>query len=319
MVIFAVHWLGVPAVQSYMTEASPKERQGFSFGILLASESVALILSPLVGGVIIDLFGFVALFTVSFALFTISTLIVIAIPKFPGDLKPPKVIFAPQPDLSTLEKRAANSGDNNMRSTLKQLVPMLVVVCSFAGVESLGASFIPLYLSDQYGFDYFGVDLMYVYLNVASILIIVGIGRVSDKCTLRGKVMLVAVPIAALSLAYYLLLDSSAQSFLPLSFALFGAYGAIFPLVFSVVACICASGNAGRIYGVVGTTIYAAAAATPFLGGVIFATDPQLPFQIALVCCLVLCILVVIAAKKSYRRIPVGLASKLQIDIAEEQ
>ena len=84
-IIFASSRIGVPAVQSYTSEAAPLGKRGFSFGLLVSSGYLGVVPSPLIGAVVLEAYGFTALFLIAFVLYMVSTLMVLSIPKLPGD------------------------------------------------------------------------------------------------------------------------------------------------------------------------------------------------------------------------------------------
>jgi MFS family permease len=302
IMIFAANWIGVPAVQSYVTEAAPKGKAGLSFGILISSSSIGFIASPLTGGFIIERSGFVVLFIISFILYVISTFMVLAIPKFPGDintskLKARNITKSGVSKVVRIEKGHAEGG---IGISLRRLMPIVVLSCCFAGLVSLCSSFIPLYLSDQYGFGYVEIQVMYTILNLSAMFITTGLGRVSDRYSSSNKVLLIAIPITACAFAYYILLTATNILILPVSFVLMGSLSALFPLVYSMVAELSAGKSLGKIYGVVGTFIVGAQSTTPYIGGILYSIGRQLPFMVTLTLTPIVLILAYVAHKKTH-------------------
>jgi DHA1 family multidrug resistance protein-like MFS transporter len=302
ILIFAANWIGVPAVQSYVTEAAPKEKAGLSFGILVSSSSVGLIASPLIGGFIIERSGFVVLFIISFVLYATSTFMVLAIPKFPGDINTNKLKARNNTESGVGKVNTIEQGDTEVGtgSSLRRLRPIVALCCCFLGVVALGSSFIPLYLSDQYGFGYVEIQVMYTILNLSAIFITTGLGKISDRYSPANKVMLITIPITAYLFAYYILLTATNILILPVSFVLMGSLSALFPLVYSVVAELSGGKRLGRIYGVVGTFLYGAQATTPYIGGILYNIGKQMPFFLTLMLTPLLLILAYVAHKKTH-------------------
>jgi MFS family permease len=302
ILIFAANWIGVPAVQSYVTEAAPKGKAGLSFGLLVSSSSIGLVASPLIGGFIIERSGFVVLFIISFVLYATSTFMVLAIPKFPGDVNTskPKARNNTEPGENKVKRIERDDAVGGVGSSLRRLRSIVLLSCCFMGLVSLGSSFIPLYLSDQYGFGYTEIQLMYSILNLSAVAITTGLGKISDRYSPASKVLLITIPVAAYAFAYYILLAAVNILILPVSFILMGSLGALFALVYSIVADLSGGKSLGKIYGVVGTFIYGAEATTPYVGGVLYSIGNQLPFLLTLTLTPLPLIMVYVAHKKTH-------------------
>lgn len=295
-VIFAASWVGVPAVQSYISEAAPRGRRGLSFGILVSSGSLGLVPSPLIGGLVVTAYGFTALFLIAFVLYVVSTVMVLTIPKLPGDSH----IIAEIADIGAGALPSANnvelanqtqdredpiglgSRSDLKSSVLKRLGPMLALGCLFTGFVYIGWSYIPIYLSDEYQFDYFLVQLMYAISNLSSIVIVNVLGKLSDRYSPANKLALVSIPTVSLVVAYWILIHTSDVTALAVSFVLLGSVGSIFPLMYSTVGELSEEKRVGRTYGIIGTFIYAAESTTPYLGGTLYVASGQLPFILTL-------------------------------------
>lgn len=302
ILMFAANWIGVPAVQSYVTEAAPKGKAGLSFGLLVSSSSIGLVASPLIGGFIIDRLGFVVLFFMSFISYAISTFMVLAIPRFPGDINTSKPEARNNAELgeNKVKRIERDEATGGIGTSLRRLRPIVLLSCCFMGLVSLGSSFIPLYLGDQFGFGYVEIQVMFTILNLSAIVITTGLGKVSDRYSPTRKVLLITIPIVAYAFAYYILLTTMNILILPVSFVLMGSLNALFPLVYSVVADLSAGKSLGKIYGVVGTFIYGAEATTPYIGGILYSIGKQLPYLLTLTLTPLLLILVYVAYKKTH-------------------
>jgi MFS family permease len=315
VVMFGSSWIGVAAVQSYTSEAAPKGKRGLSFGILVSSGSIGLIPSPLIGGLVLDAYGFTTLFLLAFILYAVSVVMVLAIPRLDGDSRDNRDATSGGSDASSKRSgmrglgRTESKRDATMKETeagressvLRRLAPMLALSCLFMGFVYVGWSYVPLYLTDQYGFDYQSVQLMSAVLNLSSMVIVNVLGKFSDRCSSVNRISLALVPVVSLVLAYWVLLSTSNIAYLSASFVLMGSAGAIFPLLYSVVGELSAGKRVGRTYGVIGTFIYAAEATTPYIGGSLYAASNQLPFILTLTLSPLLFIAVYIARRKTHQ------------------
>jgi MFS family permease len=295
VIVFASGWIGVPAVSSYTCEASPSGKRGLSFGLISSSSSLGLIASPLIGGLIVEAYGFTVLFLTAFALYAVSTFMVLTIPKFPGDRRSGSDITTSGSDTAIINdfKRAVRTkhrkdmiGEKSQSDSglgaLRRLIPMLMLSCLFMGLVYIGWSYIPIYLSYQDQFDYVHVQLLYAISNLSSFVVVNVLGKISDKYSPRNKLLLISIPAFSLVIGYWILVSSSDLLPLSIGFILLGSVGSVFPLIYSVVGELSVEKRVGRTYGVVGTFIYAAESTTPYLGGVLYATTAQLPFILTL-------------------------------------
>jgi MFS family permease len=304
----------VPAVQSYTSEAAPDGKRGLSFGILVSSGYIGAVPSPLIGGVIVESYGFAALFLIAFSLYSLSTVMVLMIPKLPGDsydmeanassdtCAPQKIDEMEKTDRE--EARRITLGDRSSsevkQGILRRLAPMLALSCFFMGSVYVGWSYIPLYLRQNYEFSYPQVQLMYTVSNLSSVVIVNGLGKLSDRYSPANKLALVTIPIVSLILGYWIMIHTSDVGALSVSFVLLGSIGSVFPLIYSTIGELCGERRLGRTYGVIGMFIYAAEATTPYLGGSLFAVSGNLPFMLTLALSPLLFVAVYIAHIKTH-------------------
>nr|MDO8135273.1 MFS transporter [Candidatus Njordarchaeum guaymaensis] len=295
VLIFASGWIGVPASQAYASEASPTGKRGLTFGLLISSANVGLIPSPLVGGLVLERYGFTALFLVAFIIFTAATLIVLLLPRLPMDLAAHSKTASNERSLDSKPNTTDRAGFNLRkagrtkdesreaeRGSYRQLIPVLAYSCLFYGLVFMAYPFIPLYLSEQYHFDYFTIQTMFAILNISALIVGPTLGKISDRYSSATKVALTAIPVLAYGSAYAILISTSSLYILPITFILMGSSPAFYALIYSIVADMSSREKWGRIYGVLGAPIVASQAATPFIGGVLYRNWNQLPFIFAI-------------------------------------
>jgi MFS family permease len=276
--LFAAGWIGVPATWSYAREATPKTRRGLVFGALISSGTIGLIPAPLIGGWIIEEYGFLTIFCVALFLYTLATLLVLPIPALRGD----RSTRSHTPDDSEVQATFENKKDRAHRNSMGPLLLVLASGCAFIGIASLASSFIPLYLAGFYGFDYFTILLMFMVQSISSTFFGPLIGRISDRYSLAGKFSVITIPIAVYFSGFALLISSSSTLSVPLVYVLLGSSAAFYTILYSVATELSPSEKAGRTYGFIGAPIAGAAATTPYVGGVLFNTSMQLPFAVSL-------------------------------------
>jgi MFS family permease len=277
-VLFGLGWIGVPATWSYTREAVPKKKRGLVFGVLISSGTIGLIPAPLIGGWIIEQYGFMTLFIVALFLYTLATLLVLPIPRLHGDRSVPSGTPNHSEGLVKLE-------NHKNRTHPSSMVPLLLVLssgCAFVGISSISSSFMPLYLAGVYGFDYFTILFMFMVQSISMTFFGPLIGRISDKYSLARKFSVITIPILVYFSAFALLISSSSALWVPLVYILLGSSAAFYTILYSVAAELSPSKKVGRTYGFIGAPIAGAAATTPYLGGLLFNTSMQLPFIVAL-------------------------------------
>jgi MFS family permease len=277
-ILFGLGWIGVPATWSYTREAAPKKKRGLVIGVLISSGTIGLIPAPLIGGWIIEQYGFMTLFIVALFLYTLATLFVLPIPRLQGD----RSVRSATPDHSEGLVKVENHKNRTHQSSMRPLLLVLCSGCAFIGIASIASSFMPLYLAGVYGFDYFTILLMFMVQSISSTFFGPLIGRVSDKYSLAGKFAVITIPILVYFSAFALLVSSSSMLSVPLVYVLLGSSAAFYTIIYSVAAEISPSKKAGRFYGFIGAPIAGAAATTPYLGGLLFNTSMQLPFIVSL-------------------------------------
>jgi MFS family permease len=185
-------------------------------------------------------------------------------------------------DGNLAEKRKTSSGSRGREhSSYRQLVPILAYSCLFYGLVFIAYPFISIYLRDQYHFDYFTIQAMFSIVNISALIVGPMLGKISDKYTSATKVALTAIPVLAYGLGYVVLVSTSSVYILPVTFVLMGSSAAFFVLIYSIVADMSSRKKWGRVYGVLGGSIVAAQAATPFIGGILYSSWNQLPFIVA--------------------------------------
>nr|MDO8098647.1 MFS transporter [Candidatus Njordarchaeota archaeon] len=295
ILIFASGWIGVPATQAYTSEASPKGKVGMTFGLLISTGNIGLIPSPLIGGLVLEQYGFAALFLCALIIYTAATLTVLALPRLPMDLvtrsntakikegldSKPETMNAGEVILP--KKGRTKEGIRGLgRGSYRLLTPVLAYSCLFYGLVFIANPFIPLYLSEQYSFDYFTIQVMYAILNISALVLGPMLGKISDRYSSGAKVALTALPVLAYISAYVILISTSSVYILPIAFVLMGSSPAFYALVYSIVADMSSREKWGRLYGVMGGPIVAAQAATPYIGGVLYYNWNQSPFILAI-------------------------------------
>jgi MFS family permease len=85
-------YLGVPANTAYLTEVSPRENRGLAFGLLFSVGALPGAISPIIFGIIADLFGLGA----SILFLVITTTLATLVALFMKDVKPTKLISEAQ-------------------------------------------------------------------------------------------------------------------------------------------------------------------------------------------------------------------------------
>ncbi|HIC95542.1 TPA: MFS transporter, partial [Candidatus Bipolaricaulota bacterium] len=165
-VIIYSFFLGWPAFEAYIAQASPPERLSRAYALTSAGFSLGAVLAPLLGAYLLPLIGIRPLFLISFSLFAAST----------------AVLFSVSP------QRPAGAGRS--RTHIQDLVRLikdrrfLRWLLLFA-LATLGASivrpFVPTLLQDRYGLARPTILMASALLALGELALAVGLGWIADR------------------------------------------------------------------------------------------------------------------------------------------
>lgn len=257
-VIIYSFFLGWPAFEAYIAQASPPERLSRAYALTSAGFSLGAVLAPLLGAYLLPLIGIRPLFLISFSLFAAST----------------AVLFSVSP------QRPAGAGRS--RTHIQDLVRLikdrrfLRWLLLFA-LATLGASivrpFVPTLLQDRYGLARPTILMASALLALGELALAVGLGWVADRWRRSG-----ALGLGLLCVVAGLTLLLLSPFLIPLSMLLLGGDRVSISLSRSIIGHRARGGAGGAAFALYWVIIGVAQTLGPYLGGALYASSMLRPF-----------------------------------------
>lgn len=244
----------------YITSLSRGTRRGQAFTILAASSAIGGIPGPIMGGLIISLFGYQTVFLLAAIFFGISSLIVLPI--------------------SALKK--SKDDVNNQRSWkfIKNRVFIIVTSLWFA-INSLywiTNIFVPLYLYDRFGLVEAQIGILGAITNACGAILGPLMGWIGDRWSYTGAL---ALPIIGTLGFFGLLVISPSVVFLPFAYGFSGFIYGLNSLANAVLSHNVPKGqlaDAFAAYFLIGRSL---TPISPIIGGIAFSINVALPLIIS--------------------------------------
>lgn len=225
--LFQASGFNVPAFNAYIAGATIAKRTGSSFGYVWASAPLGGAISPAVGGVLLNWISIRQIFILSFAFFTVSTLILFFMRKQP----------ARKEDAHRYKLEFPRS---------KPEATLLLFLTGSAIAFSLASPFLPLLFHDEMNLTPSTVQELGAIQALGQTLFAILLGRRADIGR-RGMTMALGVTAASLGLGGIILTRSLFFAF-PLVF-LFGSARASSYVAYSILATIRRDATRGGQYG----------------------------------------------------------------------
>ena len=210
---FAFFW---PIAEVLVIDLAPKERRVREMGLFSVSWGSGYLIGPIVGGLVVQGFGFIWLFTISAILIAFSLLFVVIwiVPTHPGRIIEARTDFS-----STLP-------------IMKRLLPWYVIALCYGMISGIIMTVFPGY-ANALSVDPFLIGVLFSAFSTARILAF----SVSERLVNFGeaRVLHVASGIlvaAGLSLAAF----PAFQWFLPIMVGVGACFGVLFPVVISFIS-----------------------------------------------------------------------------------
>ena len=227
VVLLQASGFNVPAFNAYIAGATVGKRIGSSFGYVWASVPLGGAVSPAVGGLLLDSISIRQIFVLSFAFFTISTLILFFIRKQPA------------------RKEDAHRYKLEFPKT-KPEVTLLLFLTGSAIAFSLASPFLPLLFHDAMNLTPSTVLELGAIQALGQTLFAIYLGRRADMGR-RGTTMALGVTAAAVGLGGIILTRNLFFAF-PLIFLLGSARASSY-VAYSILATIRQDSTRGGQYG----------------------------------------------------------------------
>lgn len=257
-VIIYSFFLGWPAFESYIAQASPPERLSRAYALTSAGFSLGAVLAPLIGAALLPSLGIRKLFLISFGLFAAST----------------AVLFSVSP------QRPAEGGRSGTHlqdlAKLLQDRRFLRWLLLFA-LAALGASaarpFVPTLLQDRYGLARPTILMASALLALGEVALAVLLSLVADRWRRSGALGLgLFCIVAGITL---LLLN---PFLIPLAMLLLGGDRVSISLSRSIIGHRARGGASGAAFALYWVVIGVAQTLGPYLGGALYASSMIWPF-----------------------------------------
>jgi len=273
IVLFQASGFNVPAFNAYIAGAAQGKRTGSSFGYVWASAPLGGAIAPAVGGVLLDWISIRQIFILSFAFFTISTLILFFIRKQP----------ARQEDTRRYRLEFPRT---------KPEATLLLFLAGNAVAFSLASPFLPLFFHDAISLTPSAVQELGAVQALGQTVFAIILGRRADMGK-RGLTMALGVTAAASGLGGIILTRNLFLAF-PLVF-FFGSARASSYVAYSVLATNRQDATRGGQYGFYLTLESLGFVAGSLVGGLFYQASLVEGFIIAVLSFLSLALIVGVA------------------------
>ncbi len=276
IILLQVSGFNLPAFNAYIAGAGAKGRTGSNFGIVWASAPLGLVFSPAIGGALLTLISIRQVFLLSFALFTISTIVLFFI-----RTQPP------------LEKDARGCKVEVPRSVPEATLLLLLTGAALA--FSLASPFLPLFFHDILSLTPTTIQILGSIQALGGTTFAILLGRRADVRS-RGATMALGLVVSATGLAGIVLTRNILFAF-PLLF-LFGSARAPSYIAYSILSIIRHGATRAGQYGFYLTLESLGFVAGSYLGGFFYSINPATGFFVATISFILLAL---IAGVTSFR------------------
>lgn len=250
---------GAP-IGPYISALSRKSRRGQAFTILAASTAIGGIPSPILGGIIIQLYGYQILFFIVAILFAVSSLFIIPI----SNLRQDKTDETQQRSWQFFKNRIF------IFSTLLWFTMNTLVFIT--------QIFVPLFLTDRFGLTEAQIGALGSITNACGAVLGPLLGWLGDRWSYTGSL---TFPIIGTLGFYGLLIMAPSAAFLPLVYGLRGLIYGLNSLSNAIMSHYIPKvqlADALSAYYLIGRTL---TPITPIIGGIAFAYNASLPLMIS--------------------------------------
>ena len=236
-------------MSSYVTAARGRWSVAQVLTLTVAGYYCGAILSPTLGGIIAERFGFRAVYWAGVVFFVLSTFLVIKI--------------RPQP-VEHSEK--AGNGKEIFRN--RAFISFMLILFLVIFAAYLPQPLSPNYLQNQRGLNLTQIGLLYSATNLGIVIANLGLGRLETRIGfIAGQ--------AAVAVFTLLLWKGSGYPWYILAYFLLGGFRATRALASAQVRSLVSPGAMGLAYGIVETVSGSATILAPFLAGVLYSLNPE--------------------------------------------
>ena len=251
LVLLQLTSFGIPAYSAFIVANSEPDRVSSAFGATSSAAPLGMVLSPLLGSLMFQWTGLNGIFLLSFGLFSISTIVLLPIRKYPGK----------KDDFRIRLEIPRSRGE----------VFLLGFITISALAFSLVSSFLPLYYQDTFLLKPTIIQLMGAVQSAGAAIFAVLIGRRAEAHGQRNAIA-AGVLLAAIGL-FGVVIGGSVLVAVPMIF-LFGAARAPTYVAYSLLSNKRPGASRAGTFGFYLTVESVGLIVGSYLGGLIYGVSP---------------------------------------------
>ncbi len=266
-------WLGGPTSTAYIVTAADKNRLTLTFTVISSSWSLGYIFSPALGGYLAGKVGMQTVFHIAFILYALAGAIL--------------AFMRSQRASTTKEETSERSSSIELLKTRKMLF-LSVFFASVMFTVMMFRPFVPQFLADMYHYGDFEIGVLGSIAFFGSAVLGILIGRFGDKL---GKEYALAASMVSCSLSLAIMLLTGNLYILATAFFLAGASYITWSLMSAIIGPLAPESIRARWISIPQTISMFASILAPYIGGLLYASSPHIPFVIAILATAVLALL----------------------------
>jgi len=253
-------WLSTPPLRTYIAHVSEGKSRGTAYSFIVSSIALAGIPAPVLGGFLIQWFGYQVIFLLAGLIFVISTFFLLPISSIP-------------PQQTESQQKRQPKYFSNRIFILSTVFMAIIVSLSF-----FTRDFIPLFLEDVWGLQEDIIGILIAIFNGSAVLVAPLIGVAGDRV---GYTKILPLPIFGLLGSLGLLVIAPGFLWLYPIFALRGTFFGVFSLVNALVSKHLSQGQLQSVFTTYTFFQRLPSPITPLVGGMAYGLDPRLPFVVS--------------------------------------
>jgi MFS family permease len=272
--LLEVAGVGIPAISSHIASAATPVRRTHAFSMIFSvAAGIGVLIGPPIGGVIADLTTLRVVFFIVVALYGSSLLLVFLL----RDVNP-----ATNTDDGV--ETAQEKQNGTYRDVIKQ--PAILSIAALHALVPLtlstGTILLPLFLEEVRDISVSQIGVLGAISAAGGILLGLVAGRIKHLSRpFTGMIITVLLTGAGLLLLRF----SDALGIIVLAFFLRGTYNVVWAMMGSALSEVAPEQNRGRAYGLAEFGAGIGDTAAPVLAGWLYATREMLPLEVALIAC----------------------------------
>ncbi|MGQ9538987.1 MAG: MFS transporter [Candidatus Bathycorpusculaceae bacterium] len=267
-------WLGGPTSTAYIVTAADKSRLTLTFTVISSAWSLGYIFSPVLGGYMADKVGMQTVFYTAFILYALAGTIL--------------AFIHSQHGIALKEEMPGSSSSIIELLKTRKLFFISFFFASVMFTLMMFRPFVPQFLADMYNYGDFEIGVLGSVAFFGSAVLGILIGRLGDKV---GKEYALAASMVSCSFSLVIMLLTGNLYILAAAFFLAGASYITWSLMSAIIAPLAPEPIRARWISIPQTISMFASILAPYIGGLLYASSPSIPFIIAILATAVLALL----------------------------